>query len=172
MYGISPVCRPLFVDAFKLYWYSTNLLTHHEICSGQDLGDAVWSFLSAIAPRATCITVLDRVIIARSSLYQKELIKLELRVPLGPSGALSLGKALADSAMSSLLTALEIRSIARYDALSQLENCFYIWPSMNDPIAVSICRDSWIEDEGAVVIAQSICHLTSLNSIDLRSGRK
>jgi hypothetical protein len=83
-------------------------------CSWQDLGDSVWAVLSAAAPNASSIAVYSGVIEASSCLDPKGLIRLELggKRALGPAGAQRLGQVLADSATPSLLTRLEIRSVA------------------------------------------------------------
>jgi hypothetical protein len=106
-------------------------LTHIILLySGQDLGDAVWAVLSAVAHNATSITVFNGMIEASSCLDPKGLIRMDLsgKRPLGPAGAQQLGRALADSAMPSVLTALDLRLCSEQSSVSKIgPMIFYLY---------------------------------------------
>jgi hypothetical protein len=95
--------------------------------------------LSAVAHNATSITVFNGMIEASSCLDPKGLIRMDLsgKRPLGPAGAQQLGRALADSAMPSVLTALEIRLVALH-VKYQMNLCDSFWLSLMHTFTSSI----------------------------------
>jgi hypothetical protein len=78
--------------------------------SGQDLGDAIWLALAAVAPHASSIKVRGGVITVGSSLRPecKSTMELREKSALGESGGLNLARILSESATPSFLTALDI----------------------------------------------------------------
>jgi hypothetical protein len=92
------------------------------VCSGQDMGNAVWPMLSALTSRASSIKVRDGTITLGSSLHPegKSILELSGKNTLGRDGALKLAKILSESAMPSVLTALDIRQEMRTRRVSGL----------------------------------------------------
>ncbi len=101
MFGASKQFKPYVLNN---NWYKI-------VCSGQDLGNAVWPILSTIASQASFIKVRGGIITVGSSLQSqgKSVLELSGKSALGRGGALQLAQILAESATPSLLTALDIR---------------------------------------------------------------